>query len=50
MRISRKPREPHRGPSDATRWKFDDGRYEVIYGDLRAETVTAEQLRALQGK
>jgi len=32
------------------RWKLDDGRYEVIFGDLRAETVTAEQLRALEGK
>jgi outer membrane lipoprotein-sorting protein len=29
------------------RWKLDDGQYEVIYGDLRAETVTAEQLHAL---
>jgi len=32
------------------RWKLDDGRYEVIYGDLRAETVTAESLRALERK
>jgi hypothetical protein len=32
------------------RWKLDDGRYEVIFGDLRAETVTAERLRALEGK
>jgi outer membrane lipoprotein-sorting protein len=32
------------------RWKLDDGRYEVIYGDLQAETVTAERLRALEGK
>jgi outer membrane lipoprotein-sorting protein len=31
------------------RWKLDDGRYEVIFGDLRAETVTAERLRALEG-
>jgi hypothetical protein len=30
------------------RWKLDDGRYEVIYGDLRAETVTADKLRALE--
>jgi hypothetical protein len=32
------------------RWKLDDGRYEVIFGDLRAETVTAERLRMLEGK
>ena len=32
------------------RWKLDDGRYEVIFGDLRAETVTAERLRTLEGK
>ena len=32
------------------RWKLDDGRYEVIFGDLRSETVTAERLRKLEGK
>jgi hypothetical protein len=32
------------------RWKLDDGKYEVIFGDLRAETVTAERLHALEGK
>jgi outer membrane lipoprotein-sorting protein len=32
------------------RWKLDDGRYEVIFGDLRAETATAERLRTLEGK
>jgi outer membrane lipoprotein-sorting protein len=32
------------------RWKLDDGKYEVIFGDLRAETVTAERLRELEGK
>jgi outer membrane lipoprotein-sorting protein len=32
------------------RWKLDDGHYEVIYGDLRIETVTAERLRTLEGK
>jgi outer membrane lipoprotein-sorting protein len=30
------------------RWKLGDGRYQVIYGDLRAETVAAESLRALE--
>ena len=33
------------GPKDKDKvllhWKLDDGRYEVIFGDLRAETVTA---------
>ena len=42
------------GPKDKDkvllRWKLDDGRYQVIFGDLRAETVTAERLRALEGK
>jgi len=42
------------GPKDKDkvllRWRLDDGRYEVILGDLRAETVTAERLRALEGK
>jgi len=32
-------------PGDAEaillRWKLDDGRYRVVYGDLRAETVDA---------
>ena len=42
------------GPNDKDkvllRWKLDDGRYEVIYGDLRNETVTAERLRFLERK
>jgi len=42
------------GPKDKgkmlLRWKLDDGRYEVIFGDLRAKTVTAKQLRAIEGK
>ena len=42
------------GPSDKEkvllRWKLDDGKYKVIFGDLRSETVTAERLRALEGK
>ena len=32
------------------RWKLDNGQYEVIFGDLRAETISAERLRALEGK
>jgi hypothetical protein len=42
------------GPSDndkvLLRWKLDDGKYQVIYGDLRSEAVTAERLRELEGK
>jgi hypothetical protein len=42
------------GPKDGDkvllRWKLDDGRYEVIFGDLRAETVTADRLHALEEK
>ena len=42
------------GPSDKDkvllRWKLDDGRYEVLFGDLRSQTVTAQQLRKLEAK
>jgi outer membrane lipoprotein-sorting protein len=42
------------GPNDRDkvllRWKLDDGRYQVIFGDLRSEAVTVERLRALEGK
>ena len=42
------------GPKDKDkvllRWKLDDGRYEVIFGDLRAETVPAAKLHALEKK
>ena len=42
------------GPSDKDkillRWKLDDGKYAIIYGDLHYETVTDEKLRALEGK
>ena len=40
------------GPNDKdkvlVRWKLDDGRYQVLFGDLRDEAVTAERLRALE--
>jgi hypothetical protein len=40
------------GPRDKDkvllRWKLDDGRYEVIYGDLHSETVTAQRLATLR--
>jgi outer membrane lipoprotein-sorting protein len=32
------------------RWKLDDGRYEIIFGNLHAESVTAERLRTLEGR
>jgi len=39
-------------PKDADkvllRWKQEDGSYRVIFGDLRAETVTAEELAELE--
>ena len=42
------------GPNDKDkvllRWRLDSGRYEVIFGDLRAESVTVDKLRALEGK
>jgi outer membrane lipoprotein-sorting protein len=31
------------------RWRLEDGRYRVIYGDLRAETVSAQRLSDLEG-
>jgi outer membrane lipoprotein-sorting protein len=40
------------GPEDKGkvlfRWKLDDGRYRVIFGDLRAETVTHGRLKELE--
>jgi hypothetical protein len=30
------------------RWQLDDGRYQVMYGDLRSETVSPERLRELE--
>jgi hypothetical protein len=42
------------GPKDndkvLLRWKLDDGRYQVLFGNLRDEIVTAERLRVLEGK
>jgi outer membrane lipoprotein-sorting protein len=42
------------GPADKEkvllRWKLDSDEYEVIYGDLRSETVSAEQLKKLEAK
>ena len=42
------------GPKDndevLLRWKLDDGRFHVMYGDLRAETVTADRLKTLEGR
>jgi hypothetical protein len=32
------------------RWKLPDGRYRAIYGDLKADTVTAERLKELEGR
>jgi hypothetical protein len=41
------------GPNDKNnvllRWKLDDSRYQVIFGDLHAETVTLERLHELEG-
>jgi len=40
------------GPDDADkmllRWKLDDGQYRVIFGDLHAETVTADVMIELE--
>ena len=42
------------GPKDKDkvllRWKLDDGRYAVLFGDLRSETVTARRLHELEAK
>ena len=40
------------GPRDfdkvLLRWRLDDGQYRVIYGDLRAETLSADRLSELE--
>jgi len=40
------------GPNDSDkillRWKLDNGQYRVIFGDLNAKTVTAEELAELE--
>jgi len=40
------------GPDDTEkvllRWKLDDGQYRIIFGDLSAKTVTAEELAELE--
>jgi hypothetical protein len=42
------------GPADKDkvllRWKLDDGNYQVIYGDLRSEVVTATRLKQLESR
>jgi hypothetical protein len=32
------------------RWRLDDGQYQVMYGDLRSETVSPQRLRELEAK
>jgi hypothetical protein len=40
------------GPDDTNkvllRWKLDDGQYRVIFGDLHADTVTADVIKELE--
>ena len=52
MKLANEQREPEYfgatvkpGDSEAIllKWKLDDGRYRVIYGDLRAETVDSKE-------
>jgi hypothetical protein len=42
------------GPGDSDKvllkWKLDDGQYHVIFGDLSAKTVTAEELEMLKSR
>jgi hypothetical protein len=40
------------GDSNAVllQWKISDGEYRVVFGDLREETVSAEELIRLQGR
>ena len=42
--------EPKDADKILVRWKLENGQYQVIYGDLRSESVTAERLRELEGK
>jgi hypothetical protein len=39
-----------RGPESSLWWRTSDNEYRVIYGDLRAETVSAEKLAELESK
>jgi hypothetical protein len=32
------------------RWQLDNGKYQVMYGDLRSEAVSPERLRELEAK
>jgi hypothetical protein len=32
------------------RWKTEDGRYQLIYGDLTAELVSEARLRTIEGQ
>jgi hypothetical protein len=40
--------EPGDSSKVLLRWKLDDGQYRVIFGDLSAKTVTAEELAELE--
>jgi outer membrane lipoprotein-sorting protein len=42
--------EPNDADKVLVRWKLEDDQYQVIYGDLRSESVTAERLREVEGK
>ena len=39
---------PHETRKILFRWKLDDGRYQVIFGDLHFNSVTIQRLRELE--
>ncbi len=42
--------DPSDGNAVLVQWKISDGEYGVVFGDLREETVSAEELIRLQGQ
>jgi len=42
--------DPDNSDALLLRWKLSEGKYKVIFGDLSAKTVTAEELIELQAQ
>jgi hypothetical protein len=42
--------DPQDGNAVVIQWKLSDGEYKVVFGDLREETVSAEELIRLQAR
>jgi hypothetical protein len=42
--------DPRDGNAVLIQWKVSEGEYRVVFGDLREETVSAEELIRLQAR